>query len=109
MWHKPGRRSFRLHFGGRLTERERLGLRENICQKKIMVAAQRIQCFCKCDEIAGNEFRPLVYQLIEGVLSVSPGLAPIDRPRLAFDLLSVEGDMFTVTLHRSLLKICRET
>src|SRR2546426_3252974 len=106
MWHEPSRRSLCLHFGGRLTERERLGLSENICQKKIMVAAQRIQGLCKCDEVAGNEFRSLVYQLIEGVLSVSPGLAPIDRSRLSSDFFSVESDVFAVTLHRQLLQVC---
>src|SRR5260370_25282416 len=99
MGNEPIRRSFSLHFCSRLAESKRLGLSENICQKKIVVAAQWIQCLYKCDEVARNQFRPLVNQLIEGVLSVGPGFTPIDRSRLALDLVPIERDVFAVTLH----------
>ena len=40
----------------------------------------------RCDEVAGNDPGALVDQLVEGVLSVSPGLAPHDRSSGVVDL-----------------------
>ena len=40
----------------------------------------------RCDEIAGNDPGTLVDQLVEGVLSVCPGLAPDDRSSGVVDL-----------------------
>ena len=40
----------------------------------------------RCDEIAGNDPGTLVDQLVEGVLSVCPGLAPDDRTGGVVDL-----------------------
>ena len=40
----------------------------------------------RCDEVAGNDPGALVDQLVEGVLSVCPGLAPDDRTGGVVDL-----------------------
>ena len=40
----------------------------------------------RCDEVAGNDPGALVDQLVEGVLSVCPGLAPHDRTGGVVDL-----------------------
>ena len=39
-------------------------------------------------------------QLIEGVLPIRSGLAPIDRSRLAFDLGSFQRHVFAIAFHR---------
>src|SRR5258705_9208574 len=43
MRHEPVRRALSLHLFGRLTERQRLGLSEDICQEYVVMLAQRIQ------------------------------------------------------------------
>ena len=40
----------------------------------------------RCNKVARDEPGPLVYQLVEGVLSVCPGLAPDDRTGGVVDL-----------------------
>ena len=44
-------------------------------------------------------------QLVEGVLAVRPGLAPLDRSRLVVDGPAVERDVPAVRLHRELLEV----
>ena len=66
-------------FGG-LAEGQRLGLGEDIGQQHVVMPAERVQGPGEGDEIAGDEPRALMDQLIEGMLAVGARLAPVDRP-----------------------------
>ena len=44
-------------------------------------------------------------ELIEGVLAVGAGLAPVDGAGLGLDALAVEGDVLAVALHGELLEV----
>ena len=56
----------------------------------------------------GISLRALMDQLVERVLTVGAGLAPIDRSGLIVDARAVERDAFAVALHGELLQIRRE-
>ena len=70
-----------------------------------MVVADRIERLPEPDEVDRDELRPLVDQLVEAVLAVRPGLAPVDRARLVVDDLPVERDVLAVRLHGQLLEV----
>ena len=57
------------------------------------------------DEVARDEPRALVDQLIEGVLAVGARLAPVDRAGVVRDLVAVERHVLAVALHRQLLEV----
>ena len=80
--HKPIRRALRLHLLRRLAERQRLALREDVGQQHVVMAAQRIERLAKGDEVAGNQPRALMDQLIERMLAVGSRLAPVNRTGL---------------------------
>ena len=44
-------------------------------------------------------------QLVEGMLAVGAGFAPVNRPGLVIHFFPVERDVFAVALHRQLLQI----
>ncbi len=48
-------------------------------------------------------------QLIERVLAVRAGFAPVNRTRLVINFLPIERDVFAVALHRQLLQVGRES
>ena len=50
-------------------------MRKHIRHQQVVVLAQRVQCLAETDEIAWDEFRSLVNELIKRVLAVGPGLA----------------------------------
>ena len=58
-----------------------------------------------CDEIAGDQFRPLMNQLIEGMLPIRPGFAPNHRPSLIVHFTSAPVNELSIALHIPLLKI----
>src|SRR5258708_26000914 len=72
------------------------------------MAVERIQCLAERDEVAGDEPRTLVNELIEGVLAVGTGLTPVNGPRLIPGLSAVQRYVLAVALHRQLLEISRE-
>ena len=76
--------SARTSLGG-LAERERLGLREHVGHQQVVVLADRVERVREADEVARDQARALVDQLVEGVLPVGARLAPVDRPRLVVD------------------------
>ena len=78
-----------LHLLGRLAERERLGLREDVGQQHVVLLAQRIERLRERDEVARDQPRPLMDQLVERVLTVRPRLAPVDRAGLGSDALAL--------------------
>ena len=105
MRHQPARRSFGFDLRFRLAERQRFGLREQVRHQQVVMIAKRIQRLAEADEVAGNQPRPLMDQLIERMLAVGARLAPVDRPRLIVDARAVERDVLAVALHRQLLEV----
>ena len=79
MGDEPIRRALGLDLLRRLSERQRLGLGEDVGQEHVVVAAERIERLSKGDEVTRNEPGSLMDQLIEGVLAVGSRLAPINR------------------------------
>src|SRR5579884_2411066 len=108
MRREPVRRPLRLHLFERLAEGKRLGLRENVGNQQIVMPSERIQRAAKGDEVARDEFRALVNQLIEGMLAVGARLAPENRPGLIINMPAVERDVFAVRFHRELLQVGRK-
>ena len=85
MRHEPVGRAFGFDLLGRLAEGERLGLREDVRHQHVVMAAERVERFDEGDEVAGDQPRALVDQLVEGVLAVGAGLAPVDRAGVVVD------------------------
>ena len=85
MRHQPVRRAFRLDLLGRLAERQRFGLREDIGHQHVVMPAERVERLAERDEVAGDQLGSLMDQLIERVLAVGARLAPVDRPGLVVE------------------------
>ena len=90
---------------GGLAEGQRLGLGEDVGHQHVVMPAERVQGLGEGDEVAGDEPRALVDQLVEGVLAVGAGLAPVDRPGVVVHRRAVERDVLAVALHGELLEI----
>ena len=88
--------AFRPYLLRGLAERQRLGLREDIGHQHVMMPPQRIERLEEADEIARNQPRPLVNQLVKRVLSVGPRLAPVDRPGVRGHLRPIQRHMLPV-------------
>ena len=71
---------------GGLAERQRLGLREDVGQQHVVMPSERIERLVEPDEVARDEPRALMNQLIERMLTVGSRLAPVDRPSLVVRL-----------------------
>ena len=99
------RRAFGLHLLRRLAEGQGLGLGEDIRDEDVVMPAQRIEGVHEADEVAGDEPRALVDELVERVLAVGARLAPVDRARVVVDPRAVEGDVLAVRLHGQLLEV----
>ena len=103
---RDGRRgAFGLDLREGFAEGEGLGLREDIRHEQILVAAEWVEGFCERDEVAGDHARALVDELVETVLAVRAGLAPIDRARVGVHAGAVELHGFAVAFHRELLEV----
>src|SRR6266446_4627986 len=103
--HEPLRRALSFDLLGRLTEGQRFGLSEHVRQEHVVVPTKRVERLGERYEVAGNESRSLMNQLIEGMLTIGSRLAPVDRAGIVADSLAVAGDVFAVALHRQLLQI----
>ena len=68
-----------------LAEGERLGLREHVGHEDVVVVAQRVQGLAEADQVDRDQLRALVDELVEAVLAVGPGLAPVDGAGLVVD------------------------
>ena len=64
---------------GRAAEGEGLGLGEHVGDSRSWWSPSRVERAGEGDEVARHERRPLVDQLVEGVLAVGARLAPVDR------------------------------
>ena len=69
------------------------------------MASERSERLAEGDEITRDEARPLMNQLIEGMLAVGARFAPIDRAGFAIHFLPGERNVLAVALHRELLEI----
>src|SRR5208337_4804670 len=88
--HEPAGRAFGADLLRCLAKGQRFALRENVGQQHVMLLPQRIQRLAEGDEVAGDEARSLVDQLIKRMLAVGAGLAPVNRARIAADGAAVE-------------------
>src|ERR1041384_6170124 len=70
-----------------------------------MVAPERVERLLERDEVAGNEPRALMNQLVKRMLAVCAGLAPVDRPGIIGGFVAINGDVLAGALHRQLLQI----
>ena len=73
------------------------------------MVADRIVRLAETDEVAWYQMRSLMDQLVEAVLPVRAGLAPLDRACRMRDALAVAVYGLAVGFHVHLLQICRET
>lgn len=80
---------------GRLAERQRLRLRQEVGQQDLMVEAgtHRVVRLCRRDEVARDQTGALMDQLVEGVLAVCARLAPHDRTSAVVHWLATAGDV----------------
>ena len=69
------------------------------------MTAERGERFGKGDEVAGDDPRALMDKLIEGMLAVGAGFAPVDRAGVGGNPGAVQGDVFAVALHGQLLEV----
>src|SRR4030095_2152864 len=104
--HKPIRHALRFRLLGSLAECQRFGLSQNIGDEHVVMAAERIGRLREGDKVTRNEPGSLMDQLIEGVLSVRPRFAPVDRTSVKGYFLPIESHVFAVALHGQLLQIC---
>src|SRR6266481_3027667 len=72
------------------------------------MTSERVEGPAKCDEVAGNQLRALVDELVKRMLPVGSGFAPEDGSRLIIDRSPVKRHMLAVRLHRELLQISRK-
>src|SRR5262249_13158104 len=107
--HEPIRCTFGFDLFLCLAEGQRLSLREHVSQKNVMVTAERIQCLIKRYEVARNQSRSLMDQLVKRMLTVRSRFTPVNRAGIAGDFASIKCDVFAVALHRQLLEISRES
>src|SRR4029453_261333 len=94
---------------GRLTEGQGFGLSEHVRQEHVVVPAKRVERLVERYEVAWNESRSLMNQLIERMLAVCAWFAPIDGAGIIGDFVTIERDMFAVALHRQLLQVGRKS
>ena len=98
-------RAFGGEFLGGLAEGQRLGLGEQVGHQQIVLVGERAQRVAEADEVAGDQLRALVEQLVERVLPVGARLAPDDRAGLHGHRVALQVDVLAVALHLQLLQI----
>ena len=97
--------AFGFDFGEGFSEGEGLGLREDIGHEDVVMAAERVEGLGEGDEVAGDEAGALVDELVEAVLAVGAGLAPVDRTRVGIHMGAIEFHMLAIALHGELLEV----
>src|ERR1700722_16393154 len=108
MRHVPIRRALSFYLLRRLAKGQRLGLREDICQKHIVVSPDSVERLNESDEVTRNQLSALMDQLIERMLAIGSRLTPVNGTGLVSHCGPFERDMLTIALHGQLLQICRE-
>src|SRR5260370_42629649 len=102
MRHQPVWSAFGLDLFRSFAERQRLALGEDVGEQHVVMAAERIERLVKRDEIARDEFRALVNELVERTLSDGPRPTPENRPGLINDARSAQRYVLAVGLHPKL-------
>src|SRR6516165_5339724 len=64
-----------------------------------------VESLSESDEIARDQARTLVDQLIEGMLTIGSRLAPVDRSGVVIDRGTVKRHVLAVALHSKLLEV----
>src|ERR1700719_1259767 len=105
MGDEPLGSAFCLNLFSNLAECQRLGLRANVGNQHIVVAANWVERLRKSDEVAGDEPGPLMYQLVERMLAVGSRFAPVDCTCVVRNSLPIERHMLAIALHRQLLQV----
>src|SRR5580704_4783834 len=105
---EPLGRAFGFHLFGSFAECQRLGLRKDVRNEQIVVPPKPMQRLGKGDEVARDESGSLVNQLIERVLAVGSGFAPVDRASLVSHPLAGERNVLAIALHGQLLEVSRK-
>ena len=77
-------------------------------EQQVVVGRQVLAGVQEADQVARHDPRPLVDELVEGVLAVRPRLAPDDRASVVVDRRSGERHMLAVRLHLQLLEVGRQ-
>ena len=72
-------------FGG-FAEGEGFGLGEDVGHEEVVVLAEGVEGFEEADEVGGDEAGALVDELVEAVLAVGAGLAPVDGAGFVVDV-----------------------
>src|SRR5258708_38366928 len=73
------------------------------------MAAHLVERLGKGNEIARDDAGSLMDQLVERMLPICSGLAPVDGSGIVGDGFAIERDMLPITLHGQLLQIRRES
>src|SRR5262249_34882438 len=104
----PRRHTLGLDLLARLAECQRLGLSKQIGHEQVVLVLEGTQWLKKTNEIARDELRSLMKQLIKGVLTIRTRFPPDDGTRLVVDPGGIEADALAVALHLQLLQIGRK-
>ena len=84
-------------------------MRDEVGDEFLVMIADRVVGLDGHEEIARDEFRALVNELIEGVLAVGARFSPDDLPSGVIDAISFAIDAFSVAFHIALLEVGGET
>ncbi|VTR70981.1 conserved hypothetical protein [Desulfosarcina cetonica] len=105
---EPVRRTLGFDVLQGLAESQGLALGKKVGHQKIVVLALWVQALAEPDEVARDQPGSLVDQLVERMLAVGAGFAPIDRGGLVADAFAVQGDALAIAFHGQLLEVGRK-
>src|SRR6516225_8042838 len=105
---EPVRRFLGLYLFRSFAECQCFALRKNVRHKYVVMPPQRVKRVVEGNEVTGNQACSLMNQLVEGVLPVGSGLAPVDWAGLMPHRSSFDRNALTVALHCQLLQVSRE-
>src|SRR5580658_4605517 len=109
MRHKPVWSAFGAHLFRRLAEGKRLSLRKHVGEQHVVMRSERVESPSEGNKVAGDEPRALMDELVERVLPVGAGLAPVNGARFVIHARALESYVLAVALHGELLQVSRET
>ena len=105
VWHQLLGRAICAHLFGRSAEGQHSRLSERIGGEHVLHVEYWLQGLREEDEVAGHDLCSLMEQLVERVLAIRPGLAPVNRPRVVVHRRAIDPHRFAVALHGELLQI----
>jgi hypothetical protein len=102
---RPVATSSRLGLLRRAAARQGLSLRQTVCDQQVVMMRVGVGRRCGDEEVDGNDLRPLMDELEEGMLAVGARFAPDDWTRRSLGGRPVEPHALAVALHLQLLEI----